>query len=211
MRIMLFGANSTLGQWILNEALARGHAVTAASPDPSRIQEAPGVTLRQGDALSPESVVSLAAGQDVLVSALGPGHGGDPCFPVELAGSLLAASLQTSLRLVIVGGASDPEVAPCLRIIETLDFAATWLGINLAYPHAIDALRAAPEEINWTLIQPATAIELGERTGRYRTGQEQFLTDEQGLSRISAADLAVAVIDEVEHPRHPRQQVTIAY
>ncbi len=211
MHVLLFGANGTLGQWILDEALARGHEVTAASSDPSRIQEAPGMTLRRAQILDPYSVAALVSGHEVLVSAVGPGHGGDPCYNVEVAGSLVAAAQQTGIRLVMVGGARDLETAPCLRMIETLDFAATWMGVNLAYPNALETLRAAPPEVDWAYLQPAAAIELGERTGRYQTSEEQFITDEQGRSHISAADFSVAVIDEVEHPRHQHQWVTITY
>jgi putative NADH-flavin reductase len=39
MDLILFGASGTIGQRILNEALARGHTVTAVARDPSRITQ----------------------------------------------------------------------------------------------------------------------------------------------------------------------------
>ena len=54
-------------------------------------------------------------------------------------------------------------------------------------------------------------LEPGERTGKYRTGTGQLLTDEKGESRISMEDLAIAFLDEVEKPRFVRRRMTAAY
>jgi uncharacterized protein len=71
-------------------------------------------------------------------------------------------------------------------------------------------LRAEPA-LNWTFLSPPANLVPGERTGRYRTGGERLLTDGSGESRISLEDYAVAMIDEVEQPRHIRQRFTVAY
>ena len=211
MRILLYGATGTLGQRILAEALDRGHEVTAAGRDPSRIQEAPGVTLREGDVLDTDSVVELARGHDVLVSAVGPGHGGDPSFLVEAARSLLTAARFAGVRLVVVGGAPSRELAPGLQPVDTTDFADTWRGLTQAHHDALDLYRATPDSVDWTYVSPAAAIDLGERTGRYRLNGDQPGTGEQSQSRISAEDFAVALLDEVERAQHRRQHVTVAY
>ena len=211
MRILLYGATGTLGQHILAEALDRGHQVTAVARNPDRIQELPGVTLRQGDVLDAASVTDLARGQEVLLSAVGPGHGGDPCFLVEAARSLLAAAERTGVRLVVLGGAGSLEVEPGPQLVDTTDFAATWMGVALAHRDALDLYRSAPPGLDWTYVSPAASVELGRRTGRYRTGGDQLIVDDRGQSRISAEDLAVAIVDEVEQPRHRRQRFTVAY
>jgi putative NADH-flavin reductase len=211
MRLLLYGATGTLGQRILAEAVDRGHEVTAAARNPNRVQELPGVTLRLGDILDADSVATLVRGQDVLLSAVGPGHGGDPCFLVEAARSLISAAERTGVRLVVLGGAGSLEVEPGVLLVETSDFAATWMGVALAHRDALALYRAAPPGVDWTYVSPAATVELGERTGRYRTGGDQLVVDEQGQSRISAEDLAVATLDEVEQPRYRRQCFTIAY
>jgi uncharacterized protein len=211
MRIILYGATGSLGQLILAEALSRGHEVTVVVRDPSRMEDAPNVTLRHGDVLDTPSVAALAPGHDVLVSAVGPGHGGDPSFLVEAARSLTAAAESTGVRLMVLGGAGSLEVAPGVQLLETPDFPAPWLGTALAHRDALDVYRAVPDAVDWTYVSPADRIEPGKRTGRYRTGGDQLVTDDQGSSHISAADLAVAIIDEVERPSHRRQRFTVAY
>ncbi len=62
------------------------------------------------------------------------------------------------------------------------------------------------------MLSPPVSIEVdGARTGSFRSGDDTLITDAQGASRISAADLAVAVVDEVEQPRHPRRRFTVGY
>ena len=211
MRLLLYGATGMVGQRILAEATERGHEVTAAARNPDRVQELPGVTLRQGDVLDADSVASLAEGHDAIVSAVGPGHAGDPYFLVEAARVLIAAAERTGARLVVLGGAVCTEDEPGLLPAATTDFAATWMGLVPAHREALDLYRSAPARVDWTSVSPAATVELGERTGRYRTGGDQLVVDEQGQSRISAEDLAAAILDEVEQPRHRRQRFTIAY
>ena len=51
----------------------------------------------------------------------------------------------------------------------------------------------------------------GERTGKFRVGGDQFMTDEHGESNISAEDYAVALMDELEQPQHVRRRMSVVY
>jgi putative NADH-flavin reductase len=208
MRILLYGATGLLGQRILGEALDRGHEVTAASPDPSRIQELPGVTLRRADVLDPDSLAALADGHDALVSAVGPGHAGDPCFPVAAARALLEVARRTGVRLVAVEGTGSSDAPPGLQPAETLDFAATWAGDAQALGDALDLYRAAPETVDWSYVVPRPAVAPGEQSGPDQSRGNRS-TDDRSARRVSAADVAAAVLDELEHPRHRRRAFTI--
>ena len=72
----------------------------------------------------------------------------------------------------------------------------------------------APEGLDWLFISPAGgygAFAPGERTGSYRVGGEVALFDVDGGSNISGADFALAIVDEIETPRHHREHIGIAY
>src|SRR5690348_1092643 len=131
MRLLLYGATGTLGQRVLAEAVDRGHEVTAVARNPDRIQEMPGMTRLQGDVLDADSVVRSAEGHDAIVSAVGPGHAGDPCFLVEAARCLIAAAERAGARVVLLGAAGSLEVEPGVQLIATSDFAATWMGVAM--------------------------------------------------------------------------------
>ena len=61
------------------------------------------------------------------------------------------------------------------------------------------------------MVSPAAWIHPGERTGRYRTEKDKLIVNEQGQSEISAEDFAIAVVDELENPRHMRERFTAAW
>ena len=65
--------------------------------------------------------------------------------------------------------------------------------------------------LDWSVLSPAAEIAPGERTGRYRTTGDQFLADAAGRSFITFEDYAVAVLDELERPRHVGRRSGVAY
>ena len=215
MRIALFGAGGTIGRRVLEEALGRGHEVTAVMRDPKRLPAPVGrVALVQGDVLDATSVAAAVRGHDAVISAVGPAHTADarPQMLVDAARALITGLPQAGVRrLFVVGGAGSLEVRPGLQLVDTPEFPAAWRPVALAHRDALALYRAAPPGLDWTYFSPAALIEPGKRTGTYRIGGEQLLTDRLGKSRISVEDFAVALLDELERPAHVRQRITIAY
>jgi uncharacterized protein len=208
--IAIFGATGMIGQRILNEVLARGHKVTAIVRDASRAPvHAPNLSVKTGDVLKAESVALAARGNAVVVSAYGPGNG-DPAQLVTAAKALLegVGSIQPA-RLIVVGGAGSLEVAPGVQLVDTPDFPATWKKAALAHRDSLVLYRTAP--FDWTYVSPAAFIQPGTRTGKYRAGKDHLVKDEKGESRISAEDYAVAIVDEIEKPKHLCERFTVAY
>jgi hypothetical protein len=208
--IALFGSTGMIGQRILNEALTRGHKVTAIVRDASRAPlHAPNLSVKTGDVLKPESVALAARGNQVVVSAYGPGNG-DPQQLVTAAQSLLeGVGVIQPARLIVVGGAGSLEVAPGVQLVDTPDFPAAWKKAASAARDALAVFRTAP--FDWTYLSPAVFIQPGTRTGKYRVGKDQVVKDQNGESRISAEDYAVAIVDEIEKPQHLRERFTVAY
>jgi putative NADH-flavin reductase len=211
MKIALFGASGTIGQRIAQEALRRGHQVTAIVRDPAGIQISdPQLTVTQGNVLDLANVAQVAAEHDVVVSAISP-KGQSLQMLTDAAQSLLEGVKRAGgKRLIIVGGAGSLEVAPGVRLIDTPEFPAAWKGIAQAHHDALEVYRQNGD-VDWAYASPAAFIAPGERTGTYRLGTEQLVTDEKGESRISAEDFAVVLLDEIEQPRFSRQRFTAAY
>ena len=213
MKIALFGANGTIGQRIAQEALNRGHKVTAIVRDPASVQVTqPNLTVVQGDVLDPASVAQAVTGQDVVVSAIGPKRDGSskPDFLVNVANSLIEGLTSAGVsRLFIVGGAGSLEVAPGLQLVDSPQFNPAWRPTALAHRNALEVYKAS--NLDWTYFSPADHIAPGERTGKYRLGTDQLVTDKNGQSYISAEDYAVALVDEMEKPQFIRRRFTAAY
>lgn len=202
MKVAVLGASGRAGSQITRELAARGHQVTAVARNPGRIPAADGVTTVAGDASDAAALAALIAGHDAVVSAL---H-----FDVS-ASTLLGALKQAGVgRLLVTGGAAGLEVAPGVRVIDTPDFPEAWKAMAQGGIAFLDALRGETD-IDWTFFSPAAFIEEGPRLGRYRTGGDQLVVDDAGQSRISFADYAIAMVDELEQHNHSRARFTAAY
>ncbi|MFJ8626148.1 NAD(P)-dependent oxidoreductase [Kitasatospora sp. NPDC093550] len=212
-RIAVIGANGTIGSAVVAEAVARGHEVTAVVRDPARYRGGVGgpVAVERGDVLDPADVARVAAGRDVLVSAVGGGDGPGHLALIEPAARSLVEGLRRldggAPRLIAVGGAGSLETAPGVRVWDTPGLPEAVLQIMRAHGAALDYYRTV-SDLRWTVLSPAAEIGPGERTGHYRTGLEQLLTDAGGRSRISVPDFAVALVDEIEQPEHIGERFT---
>ncbi|MET8542074.1 NAD(P)H-binding protein [Kitasatospora sp. NPDC004799] len=209
-RIAVIGANGTIGSAVVAEAAARGHEVTAVVRDPDHYR-GDAAFVERADVLDPADVARVAGGQDVLVSAVGGGDGPGHLALIEPAARSLVEGLRAlgdaAPRLIAVGGAGSLETAPGVRVWDTPGLPEPVLQIMHAHGAALDYYRTV-SDLRWTVLSPAAEIGPGERTGRYRTGLEQLVTDAEGRSRISVPDYAVALVDEIEQPEHIGERFT---
>ncbi|MBH5336813.1 NAD(P)H-binding protein [Streptomyces pactum] len=212
MRITVFGAAGSVGSRVVAEALSRGHQVTAVVRDPSRFAGLPEAAVpRAGDASDAAAVARLSAGQDVVVGATRPAPGRESELAV-VAGALLAGTAEAGARLLLVGGAGSLVVPGTggTTVIDAPDFPADWRSIALACGEQFAACRA-DTRADWAYLSPPAVLEPGVRTGTYRLGADELVVDADGNSAISMEDLAVALIDEAERPRHHRVRFTVGY
>ncbi|SFK81921.1 NAD(P)-dependent oxidoreductase [Lysobacter sp. cf310] len=212
MHIALIGASGFIGSALRNEALSRGHRVTALVGHPEKLSAQPGLSAVATDVLDQDRLAQQLAGHEAVISAFS-GHAQDDVRGYFNRGSaaIVAATKQAGVpRLLVVGGAGSLEVAPGVQLVDTPDFPAQWKGAALGGRDVLESLRAEPT-LDWTFLSPAALISPGERTGRFRLGGEQLLVDEAGNSAISVEDYALALIDELEQPAHSRRRFSIAY
>lgn len=214
LKVSVIGGSGMIGQRVVREALNRGHAVTLVARDPSKVTEThERLTVVKADVLDPDAIAKVAAGQDVLVSAVGVGREANPdsTFYLEAADSLITAlrSLgDAAPRLIVVGGVGSLKDASGALLLERVP--ADRKPEHVGQKAALDFYRTV-EDVKWTYVSPPGRIAPGERTGAYRTGDDQLLTNEKGESGISMEDYAVALIDEAENPRHTGRRFTVGY
>jgi len=202
MKIAVLGASGRAGSETVREAAARGHDVLAIARNPEKIAAAEGVIAKAGDASDPEALAALIAGSDAVISAL---H-----FDIS-AETLLSAIRKAGVpRLLVTGGAASLEVAPGQRLIDSPDFPEEWKPFAMGGITFLDALRQI-DDVDWTFFSPAALIFEGPRTGTYRSGTDRLVTDDAGESKISFADYAIAMVDELEAHKHSRARFTAAY
>ena len=209
MKIALIGATGYIGSKLLQEALARGHQVTALVSRPERVAVHPNVTALRADVFDEDALAGQLADHEAVISAFS-GHAQSDTY-INGFRSILAAARRARIpRLLVVGGAGSLEVAPGVQVVDTPDFPEQWKQSALGARDALAMLKQETQ-LNWTMLSPAALIEPGTRTGTFRLGRDQLLVDAQGNSRISLEDYGVAMIDELEKPAHPRSRFTLAY
>jgi uncharacterized protein len=203
MKIAIAGASGQAGSRITAELARRGHQVTAIARNPEKIERFANVTAVKGDVFDQAGLTRLWSGHDVAISSV---H-----FTASDPDRLIGAARDSKVgRYLVVGGAGCLEVAPGVRLVSTPGFPAAYKAEAEKGAAFLDLLRLQ-NDLNWTFLSPSALFIAGERTGRFRLGGDQLLTDNSGKSWISFEDFAVALADEVERPAHPRARFTVGY
>lgn len=213
MKIALIGATGFVGSAALEELLQRGHQVTVLARNPGKLAPRAGLTVVAADAQDAEQVGKAVAGHDAVLSAYNPGWTVPDIHDQFLKGTraIYAGVREAGVRrLLVVGGAGSLFVAPGLQLVDTPQFPAEWKQGALAAREALNLIRKE-EALDWTFLSPPILLVPGERTGRYRVGQDAPLMNGEQPGTISVKDLAVAMVDEIEKPQHVKQRYTVAY
>ncbi|WP_137938411.1 NAD(P)H-binding protein [Chitinivorax sp. B] len=213
MKIALIGATGFVGQAILNEALARGHHVTAIVRDPSKLPQHANLTANKLDVFDTAALTAVLAGHDSVINAYNGGWNNPNIYQdgVKAHTSIINASVQASTRYFLqVGGAGSMEIAPGLDLIDTPEFPEQWKQGALA---TREAYRLLKQKVGmaWTFLAPAPDLHPGERTGRYEVIVDRSPLQVTQSPNLTSPDYAVAVLDEIESPKHDKQRFSAFY
>lgn len=198
MKIAVIGATGNVGQRIVAEAERRGHETVAISRGGHEVGKGRAV---RADLNDKAGIAEAIAGADAVV------------LSVKFMGldvDALLDALKDAKRVLIVGGAASLYVAPGVQLIDTEGFP------DFIKPEAEPARQALARleqgvDLDWTFLSPSVFFGPGERTGTFRLGKDELLTAADGKSHISYEDFAVALLDEIEQPRHHRERFTVGY
>ena len=203
MNIVLIGATGAIGSRILDEALRRGHTVTATSRQPAKLGTRPGMTATAASTSDVTATATVLKGHDAAVVSVKWNEadvhqvldavrrsGVKRCLFVIGAGSLLRQDGRTHFEHMAAKGIQPPTSKPAAVAFEEIK---------------------KVKDLDWTAISPPASIQPGERTGKFRLGRDQLIENDKGESRISREDFAIAILDELEKPKHVRKRFTAAY
>jgi putative NADH-flavin reductase len=203
MKVSLIGATGNAGSRILAELVRRRHQVTAIVRHPERVPQLDRVVAKQCDANRVDDLASMLQGHDVVVSSV---H-----FLDSQADKLIGAVCQARVpRYVVVGGAGSLDNGSGVKLIDAGGVPEPYQAESRAGCDFLDALRQT-SDLDWTFLSPSAQFVPGERTGVFRIGADTALRDPSGRSWISYEDYAVALVDEIEQPRHSRRRFTVGY
>ena len=203
MNIVLAGATGNIGSRILDEALRRGHRVTGLTRDPAKLGARDGLQAKKANTAEVAAFADALKGHDAAILSVKWNEndvhqvldalrkaGVKRCLFVVGAGSLLRTDGRTHFDHMAEKGIQPPTSKPA--------------ALALAEVQKVT-------DLEWTAISPPASIQPGERTGKFRLGRDHLLEDDKGKSEISREDFAIAILDEIEKPKHIRQRFTAGY
>lgn len=213
--VVLIGASGFVGTAILNELLTRGHKVTAIVRNPQKISTThPNLTVIKANVSDTNALVDACKGKDAVISAYNPGWTNPNIYDEILRNYplILNAVKQSGVeRLLCVGGAGTLFCAPGLRVVDSGVIPdAIMGGVKSLGEFYLNTL-IHEKDIDWVFFSPAGTLEPSKRTGVFRLGKDDLIVDENGNSHISVEDYAVAMVDELETPKHHYERFTIGY
>lgn len=212
-KIVIFGGGGKAGRAAAREAIERGHHVTAVVRNPAqhgRLAD-DGVEVVAGDVLDPDAVARIAIGHHAAISAVYDPEADPTQFFPAAAKSLLQGLPKAGIeRALIIGLVSTLEVAPGVRMLDTPDFPEEFRGFGNGHLAGLEAFRTSETELDWLVLSPPMVLDDGPRTGAYQVGGDQVLTKDEKPGHLSYADLAIALIDEIDEPRNHRTRISVA-
>ncbi len=212
MKLFLIGATGAIGACIRQEALSRGHQVTGMTRDASKLGREENLTVFEGDVMDTAGLAQAMRGHDAVIVS----HGNPPDDPkigpktILAADSIIDALREAGVKRVVWVGGAGSLWADGKRVVDIMELlpwmrSAIW-AMAAHYMHL-----QTIEDLDWTFFSPPIGIAPGPRTGKFRLGLDDLVVDSDGQSRISYPDYAIALMDEVEQPKHIRRRFTAGY
>ena len=218
MKIALIGATGFVGNAILNELLERNYQVTAIARNTDKITiENENLVKKNVDVFSEAELAEAVKGSDAVISAYNPGWTNPNIHDEYQKG---AASIQNAVensgvkRLIVIGGAGTLKIDGN-HLVDGPNFPKEIYPAASAVKKYFVENLSKNESLDWEFFSPAIEMSMFSedktKTGKYRLATDSPVFDEEGRSRHSVQDLAVAVVDELENKKFNHQIFTAAY
>lgn len=210
MNLAIFGANGGTGRELVEQALERGHHVTAIVRNPDSFYLThERLRVTGGDALQPDSFAQAFKNQDAIVSALGISSFLASLRPMTFhcitAHNIIDQMQQQGVKRLI-----------CLTSVGVLDepigpFFYTIL-VKPLLKHKYEDMRQMEaavrhSQLDWIIVRPFRLTD-GPRTGKYRLGANGTLADADSIAR---ADLADFILGQLDNDQYRHETPAIAY
>lgn len=217
MNIAIIGASGFVGSALVNEATRRSHPITAISRNTEKIPtDNDLVTPKSVDINNTDELTRALNGHDAVLTAFNPGRDNPNLYDEYIGGhKQIQKAVQESDvdRWLVIGGAGSLYIGDGEQLVDTPQFPEEYKEEATAARDYLDILKEE-EDLKWTYLSPAILMHPGidaGRTGNYRKDTDTPVFDDNGESKISVEDLAVALLDELENGDFIQQRFTVAY
>jgi putative NADH-flavin reductase len=212
-KIIVFGAGGRAGRRIVAESVRAGHEVTAVVRDPSKHAElaGPSVTVVAGDVTEVRDVASLSAGHDAAVSAVARMDVDATDFYTAAARALIAGLTEAGVdRVVLIGIGTTLTDGRGVAVHDAEGFPAEGRAFSLGHAAELEVFERDGAGLDWLVLAPPPVVldEDAEASGEHRIGGSALIED--AAATFGYADLAAAVVAEIEAPTRSRVLAAVA-
>lgn len=209
MKIVVFGASRGVGLQVVRQALEAGHSVTAFVRSPEKFEgKHPNLTVFKGDAMDAVAVENAIAGQEAVISALGPTRPPVPHMMETSAKNIVAGMKKHGVRRLVSttgAGVRLPEDKPKF-IDHFIGFLLNLLAKDVVLDSAENVKVIQASDLDWTVVRYPRLTD-GKHTRAYQVG---FVSKESG-TQLSRADAADFVLKELTEKRWVKQSPLVSY
>ncbi len=215
MKVAVIGSTGYVGSHLVKELVDRNYDVVAIARHTENIPSNEKVTKIQVDINDSHQLVAALKDVDIVISAFNAGWTNPNLYEDFTKGALAIQQAVKDAgvsRFIVIGGAGSLLIDGN-RLVDSPDFPEEIKPGALAAADYLDTIRKE-NQLTWTMFSPAIEMNAhagGTRTGKYRTGLDAPVFDQDGRSRLSVEDLAVAIVDEIEHKQFLNKRFTAAY
>lgn len=200
MNLFIVGSTGRTGRLVVEQAISRGHVVTAIVREPGTLDACAGLRVVVGDPLRAEDLASALAGHDAVISCLGQRSRGDANLLRDAATATLDAMHGAGVRrlLIVSQGLLFASRNPIIALLRLI------LARQVADSAAMEE-RVSASNLDWTVVRPPRLQEGGAPRGyRFKVGARPG-----GASAMQRADLAAFLLDEAEKEKHTKAVVGV--
>lgn len=214
-KVAVIGATGFVGTQVVKELANRGYSVEAIARDISNVEPNENVTAKSVDINNTAQLAENLKGNDAVINTFNPGWTNPNLYNDFLNGSQnIEKAVENSgvKRFITVGGAGSLFIDGS-QLVDGPDFPADIKPGALAARDYLNKIRENTT-LDWTFFSPAIEMHQGTagiRVGKYRTGLENPVFNEEGRSILSVEDVAVVLVDELEQNNHIKERFTAGY
>ena len=202
MKVIVFGATGKTGQHVLRAALAAGHEVTAFGRSVDRIDIGdPALETHKGDVFDADSVAGAVAGHDAVIVCLGPiGLSDKTTLSTGTAAVVDAMAAHDVQRLVVMSAAGVGD--SWQQIPRSSRLLVRTMLRNVFNGHQAQEAIVEQSALDWTIVR-AAVLKDNPATGHYTA------TNTGPNTRINRADIATALVDQLDDTTHIRSAISV--
>lgn len=208
MKVVIFGANGKTGTLLTEQALAKGHQVTAyVRREGALVQQHPNLKIVTGKLNETNKLKETIKGADVCISALGGSSLFKHSFEIVAGIDLITNLMEKEgvKRFIYLSSMGAGESRYVMRTFIRFFIADIMLRVPLA-DHSTNEQRIAKSELQWTVVRPA-GLTNGPKTGRLKHGNTIKVL--KGNPQISRANVASFIIEQLSDTSYINESVWI--